>query len=234
MLLFYFIFGSTLGSFLCLVAERVPIRKSIIFPASHCSYCQHKLRFWELIPIFSILFLRFRCHNCHQKLPIVYFFSEFICGILCVILTNNHKQSGYLLFFLFTAILLSLTDIFYMIVEPKLLYPLSIFLYIWHIYLALPIYPGTGLLFFLTVTSFNHFFPESIGYGDILLLTLWSGLLGSLSLIFLLLIASSSGLLFLLLHTLVTKKKITQLPFVPFLSVGLFFVLLFNSFIYNN
>lgn len=226
MSLIYFIFGSVIGSFLCLIAERIPIGKSILYPASHCSYCQTKLTVLELIPIISIIFLCFRCRHCRYKLSSVYFYSEALCGLLCSFVAFKSVYSLYCLCFLLIAVTLSLTDIFYLIVEPKIFYPLSILLCIVHIYLALPIYLFTSIIIFFSLHGLNSILPDSMGGGDILLLTVWGALLGSDSLIFLLFIASSSGLLFLLVSRYILKKKIRQLPFVPFLSIGLIFVFL--------
>lgn len=82
MIIIYFFIGTVIGSFLCLVAERIPKGKSIVFPTSHCIHCKRKLHFFELIPLFSILFLKFRCRTCKQKLSIIYFISELISGLL--------------------------------------------------------------------------------------------------------------------------------------------------------
>lgn len=226
MLFIYFVLGCIIGSFLCLTAERIPIGKSIISPASHCSFCHTKLKFLELIPIISIVFLRFRCRYCQHKLSSVYFFSELICGLLSFLITFKAIHPLYYLFFLFTAIVLSLTDFFYLIVEPKLFYSLSILLCIGHFYLALPVYLFTSVSIFLSLHSLNYILPDSVGGGDILLLTLWGALLGNESLIFLLFIASSSGLLFLLYCQFILQKNLRQLPFVPFLSIGLVVVFL--------
>ena len=226
MSIIYFIFGCVIGSFLCLAAERIPIGKSILYPASHCFYCQTKLTVFEMIPIISIIFLRFRCRYCRYKLSSVYFHSEMICGLLCFFVAFKSVYPLYSLCFLFTAVTLSLTDVFYLIVEPKIFFPFSILLCIGHIYLALPIYLFTGTIIFFSLHALNYILSDSVGGGDILLLTLWGALLGTESLILLLFIASSSGLLFLLVARYILKKEIRQLPFVPFLSIGLFFVFL--------
>lgn len=226
MLIIYFICGCVIGSFLCLAAERVPIGKSILAPASHCSYCQTKLKMFELIPILSILFLRFRCRYCKCKLSCIYFFSELLCGLIFLSVSFKTIHPFYSLCFLLMGLVLSLTDIFYLIVEPKIFYLLSIILCIEHIYLALPVHLFTSLIAFLSLLSLNYILRDSIGGGDIFILTLWGALLGANSLIILLLIASSSGLCFLLFYQFILKKKIQQLPFVPFLSIGLLIVLL--------
>lgn len=225
MFVVYFIFGCISGSFFCLVAERVPAKKSIIVPASHCVFCQTKLNIFELIPLVSILFLRFRCRYCQQRLPIIYFLSELCCGTLCVLVFQK-TQPLYLFSILAMAFLLSLTDILYLIVEPRLFYPLAIVLCIEHVILGLPIYFFSCFIVFLSLIILNYLLPNSVGGGDILLLALWGALLGRDALMLLLFIASSSGLCFFLFYRLVLKRELQQLPFVPFLSFGLLFVLL--------
>ena len=67
----YFFLGTSLGSFIGLICDRFP-EKSIIFPRSHCNQCGHPLRFFEMIPILSQLFLRFKCRLCQSSIPYRY------------------------------------------------------------------------------------------------------------------------------------------------------------------
>ncbi|MFD1901092.1 prepilin peptidase [Enterococcus termitis] len=221
MLIIQFIIGCIVGSFICLAAERVPIGGSIISPASQCVYCKTNLRFYDLLPIISIILLRFRCRYCHHRLSISYLFSELVCGLLFVATTFTDWYSVYTLFFLLTTFTLTLTDIFYLIVEPKFFYPFGILLCVCHYFFGLPLHMVTGICVFITLISFTYVFPKSIGGGDILLVSLWGVLLGNRALIFLLFIASSCALLFLLFCHFFLNKKIQQLPFVPFLNIGL-------------
>ena len=50
-----FIFGSVMGSFLNVVAVRLSNNESILWPRSHCHNCQHRLKWYELIPILSYI-----------------------------------------------------------------------------------------------------------------------------------------------------------------------------------
>ena len=79
----YFFLGASLGSFIGLICDRFP-EKSIIFPSSHCSHCKHQLRFFEMIPILSQLFLRSRCRSCQTSIPLRYLFMELFCGVICL------------------------------------------------------------------------------------------------------------------------------------------------------
>ena len=55
--IFIFIIGMVLGSFYNVVGYRLPNNMSIVFPNSSCPNCNKKLKFYELIPIFSYIFL---------------------------------------------------------------------------------------------------------------------------------------------------------------------------------
>lgn len=226
MLIIYFILGCVVGSFLCLVAERVPINRSIFFPASRCSFCQTKLKNFELIPIISILFLQFRCRHCKQQLSCLYLFSEGICGLLFVYNFSEGVSSFtiYRLLFLLMAFSLSLTDIYYFVVDPKLFYSFSLFLCINHLYLAQIFHWQLGLLTFMSLSLLNRLDTFCLGGGDVLLISIWGTLLGLYSQLLMLCIASSSGLIFYIFSNYILKKEIYEIPFVPFLSFGLFFV----------
>ena len=63
----FFIFGLVFGSFFNVVGYRLPLKMSLIKPASHCPQCDHKLTALELIPVFSYLFQGGKCKNCGKK-----------------------------------------------------------------------------------------------------------------------------------------------------------------------
>ena len=62
-----FIIGLILGSFYNVVGLRLPNKNSIIKPGSHCLKCNHKLAWWENIPVISYIFLKGRCKSCKEK-----------------------------------------------------------------------------------------------------------------------------------------------------------------------
>ena len=80
-----FILGSVLASFYGVMAERLPLGKSIVKPRSHCDYCNHPLAFYELVPIFSYLFLKGKCSSCHHKLPKTMLITEIFLGLLLLL-----------------------------------------------------------------------------------------------------------------------------------------------------
>jgi leader peptidase (prepilin peptidase)/N-methyltransferase len=74
--------GIAIGSFLNVCIDRLPLRRSLVSPPSHCDSCQHQLGLLDNIPIFSYLFLRGRCRYCGARIPIRVFLVELITGIL--------------------------------------------------------------------------------------------------------------------------------------------------------
>lgn len=82
--LFFFIFGSLLGSFSNVVVLRMAISKSVIFPPSACPKCDHQLHAIDLVPIFSWLSLRGKCRYCKAPISIQYPLVEsFMAIIVC-------------------------------------------------------------------------------------------------------------------------------------------------------
>lgn len=224
----YYILGSCFGSFLCVIAERIPIKRPFIVARSQCTNCQRTLNFWEMIPIISSLLLKFRCRTCHKKIPITYFVTEILYGFIFAFSINQPsvKDCVITLCWLTTALLLSLTDIFYLIIEPKIFYPTHLGLTSLFLFFKMPIYWESVMLYFLICSVIILFLKEAMGMGDLLLLLFWVPWLTLIELTQLLLIASSSALIVYLVISLVSTKQIKtlQLPFVPFLSLGLFIV----------
>ena len=66
--LIVFLFGICIGSFLNVVIIRIPRGESLIKRSSHCMTCGTKIRIIDLIPVFSWLFLRGKCHSCGEKI----------------------------------------------------------------------------------------------------------------------------------------------------------------------
>ena len=77
-LLWLCIIGLCFGSFFNVVILRSLSNESIIFPASKCPKCQHKLFWWHNIPVFSYIILRGRCYFCKEKISIQYPIIELI------------------------------------------------------------------------------------------------------------------------------------------------------------
>ena len=105
----YFFLGASFGSFIGLICDRFPER-SIIFPRSHCSHCKHQLRFFEMIPILSQLFLRSRCRSCQTPIPFRYLFMELFCGVISLLYFYDFL-SLEVTYFLYFSLCLSIFDL---------------------------------------------------------------------------------------------------------------------------
>ncbi len=81
-----FIMGTVFGSFYTLAVYRIPKKIDITHTHSFCPNCHHKLGFFELIPVWSYLFLGGKCKECKQKIRPRYLIIEVLSGIvLCLI-----------------------------------------------------------------------------------------------------------------------------------------------------
>ncbi|ECC1903608.1 prepilin peptidase, partial [Campylobacter jejuni] len=114
MIFFIIILGACLGSFCTSLASRIIEKKPFFISRSFCFSCDTKLKYYEIIPIFSYVFLKAKCQTCKCHLPISLLINE-ILGIILLILVYSLSQNFYdflfLSLFLFNLFLLSLIDI---------------------------------------------------------------------------------------------------------------------------
>ena len=103
-----FIIGTLFGSFYTLAVYRIPKRQDITHTHSYCPKCNHKLGFFDLIPIFSYVLLRGKCRYCKEKIRPRYLLLEALSGTLFVsvgflmgltIETLNHTKIAEYCFF---------------------------------------------------------------------------------------------------------------------------------------
>lgn len=81
-----FIFGITIGSFLNVCIYRIPLRESIVTAPSHCMTCGSRLRWYDMVPVFSWLWLGGKCRNCKAKISAQYPLIEVLNGVLYVVI----------------------------------------------------------------------------------------------------------------------------------------------------
>ncbi len=95
--LILFFLGAAVGSFLKVLADRyVPEKflfdKKVIGGRSHCPLCRAKLRWFELIPIFSYLFQKGKCRRCGQSIGLDYPLTEIVSGLIFVFVPANLQK----------------------------------------------------------------------------------------------------------------------------------------------
>lgn len=108
-----FTYGILIGSFLNVLIYRIPKKENIAIVRSHCMKCGYQLRWYDLVPLFSWLFLGGRCRKCREKISIQYPLIEAANGILYMIVFYYYGLSieSLLYCLLFSALLaLSVID----------------------------------------------------------------------------------------------------------------------------
>lgn len=108
-----FIFGINIGSFLNVCIYRIPLGESIVTAPSHCMTCGRKLKWYDMVPVFSWLVLGGKCRNCKSKISVQYPIIEGVNGILYVMIcaVNGLEWSSVIYCFMASALLvLSIID----------------------------------------------------------------------------------------------------------------------------
>lgn len=98
--LLIFCIGTVFGSFFTLAVYRIPLRQDITHTRSYCPKCNHKLSFWDMIPILSYVFLGGKCRYCGQKIRPRYLMLEVMSGIVFVLFAVSVKLSIFDIIFL--------------------------------------------------------------------------------------------------------------------------------------
>jgi leader peptidase (prepilin peptidase)/N-methyltransferase len=80
--LWFAVFGACIGSFLNVLVYRLPLRKSLVHPPSHCPHCGHVIRWYDNVPVFGWIKLLGKCRDCRSSISIRYPCVEGFCGIL--------------------------------------------------------------------------------------------------------------------------------------------------------
>ena len=75
------VFGACVGSFLNVLVYRLPRRKSLVHPPSHCPDCGHLIRWYDNVPVIGWIKLRGQCRDCRLPISVRYPCIEGFCGI---------------------------------------------------------------------------------------------------------------------------------------------------------
>ncbi len=223
-LIFTFIFGLLIGSFLNVIIYRLPREESIAFPPSHCTECGWKIKPWENIPLISYLFLKGKCSSCKTKISPIYPFVEFLTGVLYVLvyLRYSFTVEGYIgIIFVSLLICIFFIDLKHYIIPDSILL-IILFLSIGKILVVKePTFWNGIITMIITFVIFYLLFilsNEKFGGGDVKLFTVLGLFFGWPQINLLIILASISGLLIggglILLR--ITKRE-DPIPFGPFI-----------------
>lgn len=122
------LFGIVIGSFVNVVAYRLPRLESLATPPSRCTSCNTQIKYHDNIPVISWLLLRGRCRTCHSSISPRYLMVELSSGVLFEIVAGKfHLRSTiFLIAFLYLAavtITLALIDLDTHTLPNKILFP---------------------------------------------------------------------------------------------------------------
>lgn len=232
-----------MGSFYNVLATRLPIGKSIIKPGSHCESCNHKLKWYENIPLISYIIQKGKCKNCGTQISFDVFLSELATGVLFLF---SYLYFGISYNFFIMLILSSLcviifvSDFKYMIIldSPLIVSGVLVIILKTIYYGYKTIIPtlisGIITFFVMLLVGFigkKMYKRDALGGGDIKLSFVIGMILGvqvaMVSLIFSTFLALPYAL-----ATIVLKKD-SEVPFGPFIVASLFIVFLYYDKFYN-
>ena len=90
-----FIIGTLFGSFSTLAVYRLPLHENITHKHSYCPKCNHKLSFFDMIPILSYVFLGGKCRYCKSKIRIRYLLLEILTGVIFLLFAVSLNINFY-------------------------------------------------------------------------------------------------------------------------------------------
>lgn len=230
MLLFIFLLGSCLGSFLNVCIYRLPRNLSIIFPNSFCPACNSPIRPYDNIPLISFLILKGRCRKCRARISWRYPLVEALMGTITLALFLKLGLSPLFFSILaFSAALLVITfiDLDHRIIPDIISLPgMAIGIILALAGISIPIkssliglLAGGGLLFIVAYVYEALTKREGMGGGDVKLLAMIGAWLGWQAVLFTLFFASLFGTIIGGTIMLIQKEgRYYAIPFGPFLS----------------
>ena len=217
--------GLALGSFLNVVAARVPLRRSIVRPPSSCMSCGHGIRWYDNVPLFSYLVLRGHCRDCSARIPLVYPAVELVTALLvagCVLAFGVTAKAAVAAFFCAVLVTVSAIDAEHRIIPNRIVLPAAAVVLAANTALTLSPQWAIGAAAasgFLLAAALAY--PAGMGMGDVKLALLMSAALGktvSVALMLGMLAAMVPGIVLLVKHGKAGRKM--GVPFGPFLALG--------------
>jgi leader peptidase (prepilin peptidase) / N-methyltransferase len=118
--------GLALGSFLNVVAARVPLRRSIVSPGSACMSCGNELAWRDNVPLLSYLVLRGRCRFCGAGISARYPAVELTAALLvagCVWKFGLHAEALVAAAFCLALVTVSATDLEHHLIPNRIVLP---------------------------------------------------------------------------------------------------------------
>jgi leader peptidase (prepilin peptidase) / N-methyltransferase len=219
--------GLIIGSFLNVVAYRLPRGESIVKPRSRCTSCGTEVRARDNLPLVSWLVLRGRCRHCDAQISARYPAVELATGLVFALVALARGPHLELLIDLpFAAMLIAVADIDleHRIVPNRILAPMAV----WAVAASALVRPGklpelliAGAAAFTLLLVAALAYPGGMGMGDVKLAGVMGLCLGvpvAPALLIAFLAGSIVGVAIMLRHGAGARKR--AVPFGPFLALG--------------
>jgi leader peptidase (prepilin peptidase) / N-methyltransferase len=217
--------GLALGSFLNVVAARVPLHRSIVSPGSACMSCGHEIAWYDNVPLFSWLALHGRCRACGAGIPVRYPAVELVTALLVAGSVWKFGLTGstaVAAFFCAALVAVSATDLEHRIIPNRIVLPAAAVVLAANTALhpspewAIGAVGASGFLFAAALA-----YPKGMGMGDVKLALLMGAALGRtvpVALMFGMVAALVPGIYLLVRYGSAGRK--IRIPFGPFLALG--------------
>jgi leader peptidase (prepilin peptidase)/N-methyltransferase len=220
-----FLPGLAIGSFLNVVAARLPLGRSLVSPGSACMDCGREIAWYDNIPLLSYAVLRGRCRGCGVHIALRYPAVELVSGLLVAGCFWKFGLTGSAVvasFFCLALVAVSATDIEHRIIPNRIVLPAAAIVLAANTALhpsprwAIAAFGASGFLFAAALA-----YPKGMGMGDVKLALLMGAALGKTVPVALMvgMVATLVPALFLLARHGSAARKM-GVPFGPFLALG--------------
>ena len=214
-----------IGSFLNVVAARLPLQRSIVHPASACMSCEATLAWYDNIPLVSWLVLRGRCRHCGASISWRYPAVEALTAVLiagCVLKFGFTWDALIASVFCAALVAVSATDFERRIIPNRIVLPAAAFVLVANTIVHPSVEwlaAGLGASGFLLLAALAY--PAGMGMGDVKLALLLGVMLGRtvpVALMIGMIAALVPSVILLVKHGSAARKM--GIPFGPFLALG--------------
>lgn len=238
-LIYVFIFGTCIASFMNVIIFRLPLGISIAKGRSFCPCCHHQLNIYDLIPIVSYVFLFGKCRYCHTKISIHDTCLEIFGGLLSLFCLYHYGINIMALFvFCFGMLLLtiSLIDLKTMVIPDCLVLSCFVIGMMSIPFINLSLLDRIFGFFVISCPLYilNLLIPDCFGGGDIKLVAVCGFFLGWQKILVGMFIAIILAGIYA--SCLVIKKRVGNhdyIAFAPYISIGVFIALLYGKQLLN-
>jgi leader peptidase (prepilin peptidase) / N-methyltransferase len=215
------------GSFLNVVAARLPEGRSLLHPPSSCPSCGASVAVRDNVPLLSFLLLHGRCRTCGVRIAARYPAVELLTALLvagCFLRFGLSGEAFLAAYFVSVLVVLSAIDFERRILPDKIVLPSAVLVFAAHTALEPGRWPewtlgaiGSALFLFAALLAY----PKGMGMGDVKLCLLLGAMLGKLVLVALMVgmfAALVPAVVLMVRHGAAARRM--AIPFGPFLAFG--------------